>query len=148
MINYYKIDHFFKYVHGVSNNEASGKIKEEKKLISLINAERKKILLVGDTNHDSEVAEVLGIDCILIYSGHQSVKILQKSCRKIINNFEELLKYLKTYKGMLNDSDKEKLDKNPLRLLDSKEIMFLKKYFKTQNSKNINFISLEKKNQI
>ena len=34
------------------------------------------------------MAEVLGIDCILIYSGHQSVKILQKSCRKIINNFE------------------------------------------------------------
>ena len=94
MINYYKIDHFFKYVYGVSNDEASGKIKEAKKLISLINAERKKILLVGDTNHDSEVAEVLGIDCILIYSGHQSVKILKKSCRKIINNFEQLLRYL------------------------------------------------------
>ena len=94
MMNYYKIDNFFKYVQGVNNDEASGKIKEAKKLISLINAERKKILLVGDTNHDSEVAEALGIDCILIYSGHQSVNILQKSCRKIIKNFEELLKYL------------------------------------------------------
>ena len=32
-----------------------------------------KILLVGDTNHDSEVAEALRIDCILIYSEcHQS----------------------------------------------------------------------------
>ncbi|MAV58604.1 MAG: hypothetical protein CMG07_01465 [Candidatus Marinimicrobia bacterium] len=94
MINYYKIDHFFKYVHGVNNDEANGKITEAKNLISLINVNRKKILLVGDTNHDSEVAEVLGIDCILIYSGHQSVKILQKSNRKIIKNLKELFKYL------------------------------------------------------
>ena len=69
-----------------------GASKLSKNLISLINVNRKKILLVGDTNHDSEVAEVLGIDCILIYSGHQSVKILQKSNRKIIKNLKELLK--------------------------------------------------------
>ena len=94
MIKYFKIGHFFKYVHGVSNDEANGKMSEAKKLISLINVDRKRILLVGDTNHDSEVAKVLGIDCILICSGHQSVKILQKSSREIINNLKEISKYL------------------------------------------------------
>ena len=56
----------------------------------------------------------------------------------------ELLKYLKTYKGELSDNDKEKLNKNPLRILDSKDID-LKEFF-SKGPKIIDFLSSDQLN--
>ena len=51
----------------------------------------------------------------------------------------ELLRYLKSYKGDLNENDKEKLNKNPLRLLDSKDVDL--KEFLDKGPKIIDFLS-------
>ena len=56
----------------------------------------------------------------------------------------ELLKYLKTYKGELSDNDMEKLNKNPLRLLDSKDGDL--KDFLDKGPKIIDFLSSEQLN--
>ena len=56
----------------------------------------------------------------------------------------ELLKYLKTYKGELSENDKEKLNKNPLRLLDSKDVDL--KEFLSKGPKIIDFLSSEQLN--
>lgn len=42
-----------------------------------------RLLLVGDTDHDAEVAAALGADCILLTTGHQSSEIL-RACRPIL----------------------------------------------------------------
>ena len=56
----------------------------------------------------------------------------------------ELLRYLKSYKGNLNENDKEKLNKNPLRLLDSKDEDL--KEFLDKGPKIIDFLSPEQLN--
>ena len=56
----------------------------------------------------------------------------------------ELLRYLKSYKGNLNENDKEKLNKNPLRLLDSKDVDL--KAFLDKGPKIIDFLSPEQLN--
>ncbi len=56
----------------------------------------------------------------------------------------ELLRYLKSYKGNLNENDKEKLNKNPLRLLDSKDVDL--KEFLDKGPKIIDFLSPEQLN--
>ena len=37
-----------------------------------------KALMIGDTDHDAEVAEAMGIDCVLVAAGHQSRERLEK----------------------------------------------------------------------
>ena len=36
------------------------------------------VLFVGDTDHDAQVAAAMGVDCILVASGHQSRETLEK----------------------------------------------------------------------
>ena len=56
----------------------------------------------------------------------------------------ELLRYLKSYKGDLNENDREKLNKNPLRLLDSKDVDL--KEFLDKGPKIIDFLLPEQLN--
>ncbi|MBE6686836.1 MAG: HAD family hydrolase [Ruminococcaceae bacterium] len=49
-------------------------------------------LMIGDTTHDSEVAEKMGCECILIAKGHQSVQTLMATGRKIYISLDEAIK--------------------------------------------------------
>ena len=49
------------------------------------------MVLVGDTDHDYEVATNLGIDCILISHGHQSRTRLNNLNSQVIENLDQLL---------------------------------------------------------
>ena len=51
---------------------------------------RDKIILIGDTDHDYEVAQNLKIDCLLISHGHQSNKRLRDVSQNVIKNFNQL----------------------------------------------------------
>ena len=47
--------------------------------------------MIGDTLHDSEVAEAMGIECILVGNGHVSDARLKKTGRRVILDLSELL---------------------------------------------------------
>jgi len=47
-------------------------------------------VMIGDTLHDEEVADVMGIKCILVSSGHQSKKVLKTGHSEVIDNIKEL----------------------------------------------------------
>ena len=51
----------------------------------------RRALLIGDTDHDQEVAAEMGIDCILIPAGHQSRERLQACGVPVLQSLEELL---------------------------------------------------------
>ena len=51
-------------------------------------------LFVGDTEHDADVAEAIGADCILYLGGHQPVEILEARKKPLIRTIPELLQYL------------------------------------------------------
>jgi len=76
-INYFDIRKNFNEILGLSDFYAVSKID-----IGLDYIKRTKItnaVLIGDTKHDYEVAEAIGVDCILIPNGHQSRETLM-SC--------------------------------------------------------------------
>ncbi len=53
-----------------------------------------KVVVIGDTLHDCELAEELGADCILISTGHQSKEDLLSTGKPVVDNGKELEKYL------------------------------------------------------
>lgn len=54
-----------------------------------------RVLFVGDTDHDAQVAAAIGADCILVASGHQSRETLQKlHPLAVLNNLSEIEAYL------------------------------------------------------
>ena len=52
-------------------------------------------LMVGDTDHDAAVAEAMGVDCVLVTTGHQSRERLEKcNCLFVADSAAEILKLL------------------------------------------------------
>ena len=56
-----------------------------------LNVNRSQILMIGDTEHDFEVAEAIGIDCILLSHGHHNHSRLKKTGVPVFRNFTEQL---------------------------------------------------------
>ena len=50
--------------------------------------------MVGDTVHDSDVADAMGIDCLLIDHGHMGNKKLKATGRKVFSNIEQVRDHL------------------------------------------------------
>jgi len=86
------IFHFFEGVAGLNDHYATSKIQRGEQLISEFNIEKSSSWIIGDTIHDFEVAESLGIRCILIADGHQSIERLQKTGGHVIVSLQELMK--------------------------------------------------------
>ena len=63
-------------------------------MIENLKFKSKDIVLVGDTKHDSEVVEEMGINCILINHGHVSTRRLKKTGRKVVSNIKSVLELI------------------------------------------------------
>lgn len=71
IVEHLNFAHHFDYIIGKSDKLAADKFQEGKRLMDLYGADPRKTLIIGDTQHDAEVAESLGIDCILVAKGMQ-----------------------------------------------------------------------------
>ncbi len=81
----YQVKHFFDAVYGLSDLNASSKVSRGKTLIEKERIEAShKTIMIGDTLHDHEVANELGIGSILIAEGHQSYDRLQHAGCKVL----------------------------------------------------------------
>lgn len=85
------IFHFFEGIAGLKDHYAISKIDQGKQLIQNFKIDRVKTWLIGDTIHDFEVATELGIKCILIADGHQSLERLEKTGVTVIGNIQQLI---------------------------------------------------------
>lgn len=86
---------YFKEMAGIQDHYAKGKIERGIKLFESNNINPKESLLIGDTLHDKEVAESLGIKSILIANGHQSEKRLKKQTDTVVTDLNHIFPYLK-----------------------------------------------------
>ena len=84
------IDHFFERICGLDDHYAHGKTDVGRRLIADLGLPVGKLLFIGDTLHDAEVAKELGIDCILIPEGHHSLERLTGSGLPVIPSLKEL----------------------------------------------------------
>ena len=91
---YYNIDKYFINIVGLDNHYAHSKINNGLELIKEIEIDISKILMVGDTDHDFEVSQAIGVDCILISHGHNSISRLQETNTLIVENLSQLAYFL------------------------------------------------------
>jgi phosphoglycolate phosphatase len=91
IIDHFQLRGFFTHMVGLDNHHASSKVENGKRLIASLNIAPSKILLIGDTLHDHEVAQAIGVDCVLIASGHTSQERLRASQTQVLSSLKELL---------------------------------------------------------
>ncbi len=72
LLLHFAIEEYFTGIEGLDNHRAESKVERGKALMRQYGIERERTLLVGDTIHDYEVAQALGVECMLISNGHQS----------------------------------------------------------------------------
>lgn len=95
MVDKFRVRHFFGEVVGLSDNFARSKVENGKQLIQRLDMPPQQVLFIGDTYHDFEVAESIGVDCVLIPNGHHSIEKLKKSKAEILQNLSDLPTFLK-----------------------------------------------------
>jgi phosphoglycolate phosphatase len=93
MINDHWLTKYFEHITGLDHIYATSKLVIGRELIKKIDVPLQKIVLIGDTIHDHEVASELGIQCILIANGHQSRERLLLSGFPVLNDIRELITY-------------------------------------------------------
>lgn len=84
-------DYFDGFV-GLDNIHASSKVEIAKQWYTKENP--KKAVLIGDTEHDAEVADALGCECILVANGHQHKETLIKCKAVVLNSVTEAALYI------------------------------------------------------
>jgi len=76
---HYLVDHFglggyFDHVFGLGHAHATGKVDLGYELLVKWGVSKESCVLVGDMDHDVEVARALGIEILLVDHGHQDVR--------------------------------------------------------------------------
>jgi len=94
-LSIHDLDHFFDAAYGIENILGGGKIHLAKKMIEEQKLIPERACMIGDTEHDLEVAQAIGTQCILIAHGHHKIERLQQLDAKVVNNFTELKEVLK-----------------------------------------------------
>jgi len=87
----HQILHYFQHVSGLSDHYANGKKDLGEQMIAQLSQPLDELILIGDTIHDKEVADHLGIDVVLVSNGHQSTSRLETSGARVVSSLNELL---------------------------------------------------------
>ena len=91
IINHFAIQKYFIGLIGLDNIYAGGKMENGKRWMEQLGHKKEEVLLIGDTEHDFEVAQELSIDCILITGGHQSKERLLKTKGLVFDSLTDFL---------------------------------------------------------
>lgn len=81
---HFDVHHLFDHVFGINDLRAASKLDRGRELIEVSKISPTKTILVGDTDHDGEVAMALGIGSLLIADGFQSLDRLAKVHNNVI----------------------------------------------------------------
>lgn len=85
---------FFDEILGADNTLAESKIERAKAFFKSKGIERNDAIFIGDTLHDLETANALGIDCVLVAYGHQGRKLLEEHNAYTVENLDEVRKII------------------------------------------------------
>ena len=84
VVDHYKIKPYFDYVYGIENKLAASKLKRGQELMEHSGYFADQTLLIGDTDHDLEIGNAMGLEVVLVSHGHQSKERLLKIHDKVI----------------------------------------------------------------
>ena len=81
---------FFDRIYGLDDHYAHGKTDVGIRLVNELALPKERLLFIGDTRHDAEVAWEIGMDCILIPNGHHSLPRLEQLGVPLISSLQKL----------------------------------------------------------
>lgn len=96
-LEHFNISSYFDAILGISNIYAKSKIDIGLNYINENHLNKEDCIMIGDTLHDKEVCNALGIKCVLFLQGHQSFKVLNTSDCKIVSSYQEFEDYVGDY---------------------------------------------------
>ena len=93
-VSHYGLEPYFTSISGVDDILANGKLSIAAKHFDFLGIARNKILLIGDTCHDYEIAHSLGISSVLLCSGHNSYELLNEVSSPVLTSASELVNFI------------------------------------------------------
>jgi phosphoglycolate phosphatase len=87
--------HYFDHIIGLDDHYAESKVNYAVSFMEKNNIYAEKAVLIGDTTHDFEVAEVLGCKCLLIANGHQTYDRLKLTGAPVKRNLKSIIELIK-----------------------------------------------------
>ncbi len=91
----YDIVKYFVDILGIENIHAKSKIDIAVNYINEKKLNKDEVLFIGDTLHDKEVADAMGVKSCLVSCGHQSIKVLKAAGVDIYDDVSGVLEELK-----------------------------------------------------
>jgi phosphoglycolate phosphatase len=91
LVKFCKVDDYFTHIVGLGDYYAAGKVQSGRLLVDKLDHPPADVLLIGDTIHDFEVANAIGVDCILIAGGHNSKQRLKSTNAPTLDSLKEIL---------------------------------------------------------
>lgn len=93
-VDKFEVREFFEVISGLADNLGRGKIDTGTLLLAAQELKPEETVLIGDSSHDAEVADTLGISCILVARGFESRSRLEQNRYPVTSNFSEALNLL------------------------------------------------------
>ena len=90
LVETFDVADLFQHLVGLENSYAVSKVHQGRRLLDILSHRPSQVLLIGDTLHDAEVAQAIGVDCVLVAHGHQSRQRLKQSGVKVIDSLRDL----------------------------------------------------------
>ncbi|MCC6953978.1 MAG: HAD family hydrolase [Deltaproteobacteria bacterium] len=85
------IRHYFREVWGAGDAGGVGKLELGRALFRHLGYSPAETVLIGDTDHDAEVARALGVECILVPNGHQAHSVIARQGFPVAGSLAEAL---------------------------------------------------------
>ena len=87
----YGVVEYFDGIFGADNTLAESKVERALNFFKKNNINPRDTLFIGDTLHDLETANALGVDCVLVTYGHQGKEITENSGTVTVDNLNDVL---------------------------------------------------------
>ena len=91
IVGHHGLSGHFSEICGLKEYTANSKLELGKEWLATKEFKKESVVMIGDTDHDYEVANALGIDCILVSHGLQSHERLLRLGVPVIEGLEELI---------------------------------------------------------
>lgn len=85
LVNHFGLSGYFESVTGLADMAAESKLEVGRAWLEGAGCAPEQVLLVGDTTHDFEVAQALGLRCALVAGGHQARERLEATGAPVLD---------------------------------------------------------------
>lgn len=94
-VKHFQLLDFFDDVIGLNDIYAHGKVDNGKQYIAKLNIDPADVLFIGDTVHDFEVADAMGVQCALVANGHNSRERLEACGAPVLDSLSGARDHIK-----------------------------------------------------